>query len=1352
MTNYIPRTLTKNPGAPDEAVIAEDQIAAIQGPIVIIGDPGIGKTSLTKSLADKLKVLRVAAGTFYRIADPLSLDVLPDDTIIIDGLDEIATSSGTSAVDEVLSKLSCLKHPRFILSCRAADWDAAESKFKIKQDYGVEPVTLHLQPFSRDEALSFLNQYENIDAEIVLTEIDDRGLAELYGNPLTLELFAEIAAEGHGLPDSRAELFEKATKLLVAEKNPLHAGSATAKAQVDGLLDSAGAIFAHLLLSGTIGIATGPRDDVPDGFVSDTEIQEIPEAPYATGVIATRLFRSDGECLLIPIHRVIAEYLGARWLGKRLDDGFSQRRLFQHLVIAGGVPGSLRGLHAWLGHFGPSVANRCIRTDPFGILRYGNTSGMPFQRAQLLLKSLEELAEDDPYFRSEDWGKQAIEGLTRPELKDDIVSLITGSNRHLHLSSLLLEAMAESRLADEITPELLQIMNDTNVSYKERISAADALIAGKAEVDWASIVSELSNRGENNDGPLSLAIISRRQGQGFTGQKIGDAIIKYFGLSSKDDSDGQRFSVAYSLPRGLSPELSADILDSLAALISKADKPRHWNPGYELSSIIHRLLDQVISGGAVIGAEQLWSWIRFLGRGQAGPNVASENITEYFKKNIRLRREIQQIAFSDTEIEANPWMAIVHVLPSIGLGVALDVDDKIFYLYQIAEQDSLSEFDFDLWKDLVQSCRTNEGVESVFLESIEAGAERHKKLRKWWDDFNQLPEPEWKIKQRERTAKYEKEKLQRFGRARKDFLAIRDKIEAGAHIGALQSIAKGYFNLYLDLREEPDPVLRLRDWLGDELTEVALAGFSAALTRDDLPTAEEIAKSHADNKVWNFEFVILCGIAELVRTGQSLIDLPPAVIEAALASWWHIPVFNSEKLGDEIKKQLESAVFRSDESTSRFLTSVIEPHIRAERDHVPGLYQLPRDDRFKRVAGPLALSWLRLYPSTPSMTQFDLLETSIGLATIDELTELVRERLIEIEGMDAELRRIWVSAAFLIDFEESGGLVSKLCKNDPKQIWSLRRLINPRRLEGLSQRECSLRQLEFLVRRFAPEWPLISPPSGGWSGETNPWDATDFITGCIVGIAGDSSEAASTTLDELAQDATLESYSDQIKHARAQQRKLRRDKIHEVPSFNEVKHSLAGDLPGNVDDLKALILDHLDDVQDYIRNSDTKSWEAYWNLAKKRRGKTKDDKRKDEPKDENTCRNRLLDDLRPRMPTKINLLPESLMPEDKRVDIIALIDGIGLPIEIKGQWHKDVWEASKTQLDDKYTRDWRAGGRGIYLVLWFGNVPDKNLPKHPADHPRSTSPSELKKMLDERLTPSERARIDIVVLDVSQPG
>jgi hypothetical protein len=107
------------------------------------------------------------------------------------------------------------------------------------------------------------------------------------------------------------------------------------------------------------------------------------------------------------------------------------------------------------------------------------------------------------------------------------------------------------------------------------------------------------------------------------------------------------------------------------------------------------------------------------------------------------------------------------------------------------------------------------------------------------------------------------------------------------------------------------------------------------------------------------------------------------------------------------------------------------------------------------------------------------------------------------------------------------------------------------------------------------------------------------------------------------------------------------------------------------------------------------------------------------------------------------------MPDAKRTDIAVIYNGMGLPVEIKGQWHREVWNAPSEQLIELYTKDYRANGRGSYLVLWFGPVAGKNLVAHPDGKLAPSTPQVLYQMLVDRLDPSERSRVDIIVLNVS---
>lgn len=230
-------------------------------------------------------------------------------------------------------------------------------------------------------------------------------------------------------------------------------------------------------------------------------------------------------------------------------------------------------------------------------------------------------------------------------------------------------------------------------------------------------------------------------------------------------------------------------------------------------------------------------------------------------------------------------------------------------------------------------------------------------------------------------------------------------------------------------------------------------------------------------------------------------------------------------------------------------------------------------------------------------------------------------------------------------------------------------------------------------------------------------------------------EATATLQDLIANHAP--SYTDMMKHALALQLKGRRDRDYSPPTIGELQSAVTNGLPETIDQTRAYFADCIEELQKRIRGSNTDMWEAYW--------------ADDRPRSENFCRNRMIDQISGQLPSSIRLEPETHMPMQKRADIAAIRNAVGLPVEIKGQWHPEVWNAACDQLDAKYARDWRADGRGVYIVLWFGDVARKRLPVHPEGLKRPATPEALQRMLIDRLPEERRFRIDVFVVDVSKP-
>src|SRR5688572_5569524 len=96
------RLRTVDPKTLETRILHEVELADLADPIVFLGDPGLGKTMLTKALGQQGPNRYVRAGTFVRSKMPAGFKPQPGGRLIIDGLDEVASANIGGGVDAVL--------------------------------------------------------------------------------------------------------------------------------------------------------------------------------------------------------------------------------------------------------------------------------------------------------------------------------------------------------------------------------------------------------------------------------------------------------------------------------------------------------------------------------------------------------------------------------------------------------------------------------------------------------------------------------------------------------------------------------------------------------------------------------------------------------------------------------------------------------------------------------------------------------------------------------------------------------------------------------------------------------------------------------------------------------------------------------------------------------------------------------------------------------------------------------------------------------------------------------------------------------------------------------------------------
>jgi hypothetical protein len=528
--------------------------------------------------------------------------------------------------------------------------------------------------------------------------------------------------------------------------------------------------------------------------------------------------------------------------------------------------------------------------------------------------------------------------------------------------------------------------------------------------------------------------------------------------------------------------------------------------------------------------------------------------------------------------------------------------------------------------------------------------------------------------------------------------------------------------------------VRVKTFLGADLAEDALTGFTSALYRDDLPSATEIAELHAKKNNWNVETVIVCGIAEMLRCDLPLDAVPRAALDSAYMAWRRQHESNIVS-SVEIGSSLEAIVLADEAGAEVFFRTSIEPELRAGLEHVSDLYMLINQERWSALAGRLAVDWLVQNSTLPIAVEMELLDAASRNADRNYLAQLIALRGRRIHA-SRESFLGWLATDFIIDFEHVRSHLINAADENCDFLWHIRRRASAKGHDGHDAFvPLTIAQWAIIVEAFGSSWPHCARPTGVSTGDMNPWNASDFIERAIHSIAAEPVAEATETLERLLGDAAP-TYAATIRHALARQRRLRRDHDYVPASIGEVRSVASSALPESIDDMRAYFGDRIATVQTRMHSTNTDMWEAYWNAAK--------------PRYENFCRNRLVEHISGQLPAAIRFEPEMHMPNQKRADIAAIRDGIGLPVEIKGQWHPAIWDAPVEQLAALYTRDWHAEGRGVYIVIWFGNVPKKQLSPHPDGLTPPKTPEALRSMLIDRIPESIQGLIDVFVVDVSK--
>lgn len=1315
---YISRKLHS-----DRGVVSDLDLLNTSGVIVVLAEPGAGKSDLLSFFSRYYSVPREVAQIFCH------KQAYPANVLIVDSLDEVARID-EAIINQIIIKANDTKASKVIFASRSYIWDDARTKV-IRDVFGSDPLVLRLQAFDQEEQKKLFEYHlENENFEAFLRETDRFDLTPILGNPQFLKLFADAYIQGGRVFTSKLKIYSDAI-LRLASENP-EAGGQRERPTNRQIIETSGEVFAKLLLSGSVGVST-------------QEILNDESYPYVHGVskdfkvlnfvLNTKMFKpTDAVNKHEPVHRIIAEYSAANYLVSRIQDKIkplSIKRCLAVIAPNGAVRSELRGLLGWMASLGnSSLQESIINLDPYAVFANGDPSQLTTAVKVRLLSSLYELSQEDPYFRRMDsWRRFSVGSFFSKDITYKVRELLKKQLSNSHLRSLLLDLLHNTEASKELISEFQSILHDENSELDERQRSLDNLIA--ISYESLSDLDLLVKLGSANSLKLASEIAVNYGTEKIGIDRIFSLLEGLANLYPANDLKDRNFDTRYYIKR-IFPILSSfdtvNLLNKISPLlICVCGKQQDYQCTCRLgrSKIAALLLDRYFE--ITVGPYD-WRQINFWTQKL---NFRGHHRVESISvKQLSSEHGLRQAIYIDALKSKKSHQEIIDARVKFQMGTGhyglsmQSADLKAIVDYAYKNNDYLlwehfapghSPFDTQKRSDPLRThMREQARAQASFLKTW-CLRERRNKIQ-FNADRDMYPRTRSKYEKRQ-------EKIKRTNK--KHFAENRDLILQGKSGWWLTYFAQHYLH-------DTDEILQYVDDHG--VPEMTLLN-SIGRFLEMLPTTDALIDRSASNVCMIFEAACLA----LFRKEGTLKRIDRRILEAI-----KIGGIGGSKYQDDEKQKFEAELdrflFKNKQDKIEFVKKFIEPHLLGSDGSATNIYIVAQSPTFADIKGELALTWLSLCPNMPIESLNTLFSVAAVSSDRSKLLELISRRSQEPRGTSTkEINKndFWrLRNFFFISPVDNENWIKFSANQDA--IFSIERhsgRITRRDSENWPQ--ISAEKIFLILDTYITSWPKVFLPSMFGTGDPNEEVAFRFLSDLIYQIGRDEPSLSIPVFEKLLAGNKFADFYDDLKSQRALALRQSALSDYEPPSTFDISNLIDSNMISAVEDMRAFMIESLEQLQVELNGAATNSKDIFYNG--------------DVRLDENSSRNRIVDLLKKEFNSlNMGVIIEHQMQNGNRCDFTASVVVAGkekvLVVEVKGQWNDELYHAAASQLIDRYSIYPGAADQGIYLILWFGSdekvAGKKNI--------FIQSAAELKNSIVESMPVSLRGKVDVFVLDLSR--
>ncbi|MES3007092.1 MAG: hypothetical protein V4751_04900 [Pseudomonadota bacterium] len=1313
-----------------DEVVSEAELLRRSRLIIVLAEPGAGKSDLLSALAEKLGTRNIKAARFRT-----ETYVPVKGSLVIDAMDEVARL-GECQLNDIVEKASANHKGTVIFASRSSEWEKARTSF-VEDCFGLKPDVAHLEAFNIDEQKRlFGSLYPSESFDSFAAEVHRLDLSPLLGNPEFLKLFGLAYQERKGRFSSKVQIYSDAALRLAQESND--GRSARRRPEASEIVAQAGSVFARLLLSGASGVSVKERigdRDFPYAKAVDGEV----DGDF-TDLLDSRLFKpSIDENEHEPIHRIVAEYLAAQYLARRIGDPadrLSEKRCLSIVAPNNVVRDELRGLLGWLASLGgDAIQKAAIAIDPYAVLANGDPAQLLPKNKLLLIESLQRFAETDPYFRrSDEWRSFNVGQFFSDETIAALRPVLAG-REETHLRGLILELINGTSIVEKLDADLIALTLDAKANDSERLAAVNLLL-DLEKFDPFNVVDALLAEGSATAMQILTRGVLKRGVVGLASQKVIELLCSLATLYPASMRGRHRDGLSRYFIKVFFRQFPADgiaeYLDELSASIQCTCCPKNayaCECRHGISKIVGGLLDRHFEVEVrPHNPARVWNWIRNL-HFPHSITVESSASVRVLSEDHELRQAIQRIALSAgntfeecTEIERDLFSSHAHA------GLLFKAED-----IGVAVQHAFDQGLAPLWEALWRSHnwgRPSKGPDEQ-RTTMRAQSRKKAELMQAWARRDRAAKRSWRENRRFFAGRAKRYAKREASVKASNFAYLRDnreQIEAGQHWGWLEILAYNY--LY-----ESE---KFKDVVDDVETAFRALRNCFPFLADHVPTLEQLARGE-----WiNIAMVLHAACVLHWRENGALEGIAANVLRAVKTVCGECNGIEHEE-AVAFDAEVNRLLFQGAGEIKQFAIEYIEPSLSLSDEAPTNVAWLEYKSPFQELQATLPIEWLQRFPKMPRHAETSLFKMAARSRPSAEIRALIACRVEQYLPEPAlgstqsfiDRRNYWLMNSFFHDDDERVWDVLKGDKNTLLGIASLNSRF--RHDDETETPSLPADKLYKVLDAFVDEWPEVELPSSYGTGDPPGETAYRFMREIPWRIGRDDPQMALAVLDKLLNDNRFASYRSDLLAVRATVVRKAAHRDYRAPSPAEISALLEKRSVASVEDLRALMVEVLTEAEAQIRHSETDKLSTYYVG--------------DKHVIENTARNRIVDELRSYMiAQRLSVAIEHHMAQSTRCDITVaeMIEGRRrlLVIEVKGQWHLELFTAAAEQLDTRYASHPDAEQQGIYLVLWFG----QNEKVEGRKNTKYKTPEGLRVALVNAMPLELHGRIDVVVIDLSR--